>query len=575
MLHMFLGRALDRKTTRPPGLTFAMDDTPPAAFAIGLALQHVAIQSIYLVIPVIVAGALSSDPGNATRFLCLSLLGAAVWQILQLLPKGPLGSGYPIPGTNSAATVGGYVLVAATGGSFNAASAAVVVTGLVLILLTFVMHRIRVFLPNEVAGVVVILIGVALLMLSARRLGLTGTDAPPDPTTLLAMFGSLSMMVALALSGTRAAPFAVLVGALAGIPLAIWLGHAVPNGHAVLAARPWFALPQPWLPDFGGLKMAPLVAFLVSIVALKATALGSLVVVQRATDASWTLPDPRPIRRGLLANGVAVVLAGLLGGALPGPATAAAGLSIATGTMARRIVWVGAAMLVVLALFPKIVALFVLVPYPVQAAMLFYVSGFIMAQGCQLVTARLLDTRRMLIVAFGLSAGLMVGLAPHAFETWVPAIASPVSFGALIAFLVNLITLPLVRRRAQVRVKLGAGAERQVTEWFGTLGGAWGLKAQTERLGHEALTEYVDIFRERELPDLDLAAIRGEDRVEIRMTWLGPALPIPARRPDVEDLLGERDAREGFSVWMATSRAQGFTQRAVADGTEATLILED
>ena len=54
MLHMFLGRALDRKTTRPPGLTFAMDDTPPAAFAIGLALQHVAIQSIYLVIPVIV-----------------------------------------------------------------------------------------------------------------------------------------------------------------------------------------------------------------------------------------------------------------------------------------------------------------------------------------------------------------------------------------------------------------------------------------------------------------------------------------------------------------------------------------
>ena len=367
----------------------------------------------------------------------------------------------------------------------------------------------------------------------------------------------------------------MLVGAIAGIPLAIWLGHGVPNGHAVLAARPWFALPQPWLPDFGGLKTAPLVAFLVSIVALKATALGSLVVVQRATDASWTLPDPRPIRRGLLANGVAVVVAGILGGALPGPATAAAGLSIATGTMARRIVWVGAAMLVVLALFPKAVALFVLVPYPVQAAMLFYVSGFIMAQGCQLVTARLLDTRRMLIVAFGLSAGLMVGLAPHAFETWVPAIASPVSFGALIAFLVNLVTLPLVRRRARVRVKLDSEAERQVTEWFGTLGGAWGLKAQTERLGHEALAEFVDIFRERELPDLDLAATRGEDRVEIRMTWVGPALPLPTRRPDVEDLLGERDAREGFSVWMATSRAQGFTQRAVVGGTEASLILED
>jgi NCS2 family nucleobase:cation symporter-2 len=331
-----------------------------------------------------------------------------------LLTRGPIGSGYPIPGTHTAALLGAYMMTGHSGAGFGAIGAMVFITGVAAAGLVFVMQRLRVFLPNEVAGVVVVLIGVTLVSVATVQLGLTGRNAAAYQCAA-SMFGSLGVMVCVALSRTKAAPFAVLVGSLAGVMLAILLGQAPANAAEILAERPWLAFPQPWSPDFAGVQPATLLAYLLALVAMIATSAGSMVVIQRASDADWTRPDGPPIRRGLLANGIGIAAAGLIGGAAPGPATAAVGLSIATGTLARRIAWCGVPLLVILALCPKFVALFVLTPAPVKAAMLFYVAGFIMAQGCQLTTARLLDTRRTLIVAFGLTSGLAVAIAPQIF----------------------------------------------------------------------------------------------------------------------------------------------------------------
>ncbi|MFM2057781.1 MAG: hypothetical protein RLY71_2166 [Pseudomonadota bacterium] len=568
----YLGRTLDRGMARPAGLVYWLDDRPPLPSALGLALQHLAIQSVYFVIPTVIAGSLSPDPTDAARFLCLSILAAALWQALMLLTRGPVGSGYPIPGTHTAALVGAYALTGATGAGFGAASAMLILTGLVCIVLTFLMHRLRVVLPNEVTGVVVILIGVALVVVATQRLGLQPGGKLPERSALGVMFASLLVMVCLALSRTRAAPFAVLIGSVCGVPLALALGHVAPDAAALVAGRPWFALPQPWAPRFDQIALGPMLAFLV---ALKATAVGSLVVLQRSGDARWSKPDAPPIRRGLLANGIAVTAAGLIGAACPGPATAAVGLSIATGTLARRIVSVGAGLLVVVALCPKLVMLFVLMPEPVKAAMLFYVAGFIMAQGCQLVTARLLDTRRTLIVAFGLCAGTAVAVAPQAFLHAMPALASPLSVGAMVAFLINLVTLPLVSRRATLDLPLDARASRSVTDWFAGVAGSWALKAQTARATEQSLGELVELLQDRGTASVTLTARLAEDRVEVTLAWRGDALPEPPEFASIEDLMGPDEARQRFSVWLATRQAQGFRQRQAGETQEAWLAFED
>jgi hypothetical protein len=220
--------------------------------------------------------------------------------------------------------------------------------------------------------------------------------------------------------------------------------------------------------------------------------------------------------------------------------------------------------------------LFILVPEPIKAAMLFYVAGFIMAQGSQLVTARLLDTRRMLIVAFGLSSGLAVAVAPQAFVASVPVLASPLSVGALVAFLMNLFTLPMVSRRSEIILPLDGEALTKVEEWVREVAGAWALKAQTGIAVEQSLLELADLLIERRIPTATFAARLAEDRVEITLTWAGLPLPDRPKAATASVLMGDDDdARHGFAVWLATRQAQGFKQREVAGGNEVWLAFED
>jgi NCS2 family nucleobase:cation symporter-2 len=571
----FLERDADRRATRPQALVYWLDELPAPLATLGLALQHVAIQSIYFVIPAVLAAALSPNPVDAARFLSLSILAAALWQLLQAAARGPIGSGYPIPATHTAALVGAYAITGVAGGSFGAAGAMLILTGIACIALTFVMHRLRLVLPNEVAGVVVVLIGVALVGLATHRLGLHPGEKLPDGKGIFALGATLAVIVAVALSRTRAAPFAVLLGAVVGVPLSIALGQGYPDAAERLAQSPWFAIPQPWAPRFDEVSLAPLLAFLVAIVALKATAMGSMVMVQRASDAGWTRADAPPLRRGLLANGIAMSLAGMIGAACPGPATAAAGLSVATGTLTRRIVRGGAMILVAAAMCPKLAMAFVLMPEPIKAAMLFYTAGFIMAQGCQLVTGRVLDTRRMLIVAFGLSAGMATAVAPSAFMSSIPVLASPLAIGAMLAFVMNLATLPLVSRRAALELPLDENALTRVEEWIRELAGAWALKPQTGLAAEQSLFELIDLLMERGAPTIVLGARLAEDRIEITLGWKGMPLPERPKMATAADLMGDDDARHRFSVWLATRQAQGFRQRKLPDGHEAWLAFED
>ncbi|MBS0560693.1 MAG: hypothetical protein JSR21_11630 [Proteobacteria bacterium] len=574
-LRGYFARSADRRARVPSTLAYGLDARPPALTTLFLALQHVAIQSVYFVLPVAIAGAITNDPAEITHFLSLSILSVVIWQVIQLLTRGPLGAGYPIPATHTAALLSAYLLTAQSGGGFGRVGALVFLTGIGLGVLTFVMHRLRALLPNEVAGVVVMLIGIALIGVGTQQFGMQPGHAPPTLDSTLVLFASLVAMAGASLSRTRAAPFAVLIGALVGVALAMALHQGLPDAAAVLAARPWFWLPRPVPPDFAGISPSLVLAYVLPLIALQATAAGSLVMAQRAVDADWTRPDAPPIRRGLLGNAVAVALAGLFGAGATGPAMAAVGLSVATGTMARRIVWVGAALLVLIAFCPKFVALFVLTPAPVKAAMLFYVSGFIMAQGANLATVRLLDTRRTLIIASGLTAGVAVAIAPQILLQNLPAFASPLSLGAVVAFLVNLVTLPLVGQRAVLTLPLDRDAGRAAGKWFDRTAAAWGLKPQTAQSVGNALGELAHLLTERGTPSVTLTARSSEDRVEVALAWQGAPLPERTGAVSHEALLGTAEDMEKFILWMATREAYDFTQRATAEGCEARLVFED
>ena len=567
-------RRSDRHMVRPAGLVYWLDDQPPRAVQFGLAVQQVVIQSVFFIVPALFAGFLSSDPADAVRFVSLSILAAAVWQAMMLLKRGPIGSGYPVPASFPAGMLGAYAAVGQAGYGFGAAGAMIAITGLVAVGLTYTVRRLRLVLPNEVAGVVVMLTGVSLIVLAVDRLGLKAA-ASIDSAAVVVALASIAAMAAVWLSRSRAAPYSVLIGAGVGVVLSVWQGLVRPDAGALIAAQPWFALPQPWLPRFDQITAAPMVAFLVTLLAHKAATVGLLVVAQRNLDANWSKPDAPPIRRGLLANGLGMSAAGFLGALCALPSASGLGLSIALGTLARSILWVGAALLLALALCPKVVIIFVLTPEPVKAAMLLFLAGFILTQGCQLVTTRLLDTRRSLIVAFGLTAGLIEAVAPQAFTQSLPALASPLAIGALVAFMANLLTLPLVQKRASLTIDLVQPIGLHLSDWLAGVAGSWGLKPQTARHVEQSIGELVELLQEREARQVTITARSAEDRVEYSLQWTGEALPEPPATAAADDLMGDDLTRQRFSMWIATRQSFSYRQRPIADGQEAVLVFED
>ena len=562
------GRDADRVPAHMPDTVLGLADHAPLPQTIALALQHVAIQSIYFVLPGVAAAAFGLGPLEATRFLCVSLVGVAIYAVLQALTKGPIGSGYPIPGIPSPILLPPLLLAAQLGASLDQALGLVVLTGLGVMVCAPLIGRLSALMPTEVTGVVVFLIGASLLPAVLALLHFDAVAPAARLSELVVAAGCFVVMMVVGVLQWRLAPFAVLVGGLAGTAAALALGMTRPDAGALLQAAPWFAVPAPVARPAFDFDPSLATSFLVCLIPILASLMGSIVAIQRATDGAWTRPDPGPLRRGILAQGAAVVLSGMAGGMASGASSACVGVSIATRTFARSIAVAGAGVLFLLAFCPKAAALFVLVPAPVQAAMLLYVAGFMMAQGCEMVVVRKLDTRRRLVAGLGFSAGIAVLAAPGFFAAAVPALAAPLAMGSLVAFLANLVTLPLVRRTLVFTVPLRAATSELLEDRTFAIGGAWGLRGETVRKLHHALMEIGDLLAGRGLAEMTVTATQQEETVVLTVAFAGPALPPPARRPRIEDIEAGGDALEAMSLWLALREASRHATRSTPAGQE-------
>ena len=558
----FAPRDADRPILRPPQARFGLDDPVPFGVALGLAIQHMAIQAVYLVLPTTVAASFGLGPRAATNFVCLSILAFALLAVLQALRRGPVGAGYQMPALPTPVMVGAYLLCAGAGLGLDQAGALLVLAGLAAAVLTLLIRRPQALMPPEIAGVVVFLLGVALLPVMVDLLEMAHFQATPHAVHEIGVtLACFLVMVAVALSRSAAAPFGVLIGALAGLPMMLLVPGPGVDLMAVLAANPWLAVPEPVLPRFEALPVGLALGFAFAVLPAKATILGNLVALQRAADAGWRRPDGGPLSRGLLAHAVALMAAGGFGGMAPGPSSACVGLSIANRTLARSIAVVGALLLAALAFSPKLVSVFVAIPSPVKAAMLLYVACFMIATGCQLITIRMLDTRRSLVVGVGLIMGFAVLIAPTPFRDYLPALASALTFGALSAFVFHLLTLPFVRRRASLTLALDTTLHEVVETEMRRLGGAWGARRTTMDKVENLLIELGEVLARRGQDRMRVAASHLDEQVQVTIRHDGPPLPAPASTPDVGDLDGPVAQQEAFILWLATRQAATLHRR--------------
>ena len=545
-----------------------LHSTPPPGVLWPAALQHVGLGSVTLVFPLLVADTAGADAETLSSYLSLAMLALGLATLLQVWGRHGVGSGFLLPAVFTAIYLP-PTLVAAQMGGLGAVAALTLAAGVTQVALSFAVQRLRPWLPTELVGLVVLMIGVTLGLLALRLMLGFGPGLDRGTDDLLATAVALAVIIGISVwGGPRLRPVAVLAGLV--------LGFATHVVAVLLRDTPLLPVPVIWqMPSWPlatpSLEWTLLPGFAMGALACLVRVCGDVVACQRATDPDWRRPDFAPMKAGALADGLGTCLAGVLG--VPGvnSYTASVGLSIASGVTARRVGFAVGGLWIALALLPGSAEVVLAVPRGVLGAALFFAAAFITVTGMSIVTQRLMDARRTLVVGAALVIGLSYDAAPQIFSGMPAQIRLLVSSSLVLAMVAALLLVAAFRigtarqRQADWRATEG---EAPLRDFPRQAGAAWGARAEVVARLEEALEEVAHALPALMAPGsaAELTARFDEFNLDATLRWSGaPLLPAEGPPPSL-DAVEDAALAARLAALLLRRAADRVTEAVLPDG---------
>ena len=426
--------------------------TPPLAQAIPLGIQHVLAMFVSNVTPaIIIAGAAGFGFGsgspefpNLIYMIQMSMLFAGIATLFQTIGFGPVGARLPIvQGTSFAFIPIMIPLVAGKGvDAMGVVMCGVIVGGIFQACLAPFIGRLRFALPPLVTGLIVTMIGLALIKVGIQyAAGGVPAIGKPEYGSLQNWFvASVVIVTTLGLKFfTRGflSVAAVLVGLVVGYVVALFMGMVSFDNVGRAAV---FALPQPF--HFGfEFSVAAVVGFCLMAVISAIETVGDVSGITKGGAGREATADE--IKGATWADGLGSAVSGIFG-ALPNTSFSQnVGLIAITGVMSRMVVTFGAIFLIVAGLIPKVGALISTVPIEVLGGGVIVMFGMVAAAGVSMLSDVSWSRRNMVIFAISLSLGLGLQLEPGALQH-LPATAGVLLSSGLLPAATIAIVLNLV-----------------------------------------------------------------------------------------------------------------------------------
>jgi NCS2 family nucleobase:cation symporter-2 len=428
---------------KPKNIIYGVDENPPLSVTLLLGLQHIFVMSSTLLLPVVIVREIGGSFLEVRNVVSFSLIAAGIGTILQCLGKWRIGSGYLVPNLCGPSYLSVSIQAAWLGG-LPLMYGMTVVAGLFETLFSRVVHKLRGLFPTEVTGLVVLMVGVALIPLGASKfVGIHYEGDPFDPRVLFVAAVTLTTMVGISLwSKGKSRLYSVLIGFLVGYVFSYLAGIISPVDFEEVRHAPVFALPGFAASSLQlSFSWSLLPAFLIVSLCGALKSFGNLVTAQKINDENWKEPDVKNIGNGLFADGLSVMSAGLLGGVATDTSSSNVGTSLATGATSRVIGFVAGALFICLGFMPKLAALVSIMPDPVMGAILIYVTSFMVLSGFQIILTEALDTSKTFIIGisfiFGISLDILPGLYVHLPVWLMPVFGSSLTLATVMAILLN------------------------------------------------------------------------------------------------------------------------------------------
>lgn len=468
-------------TTRKFTSPYELNGRIPLRQAVPLGLQHVLAMFVGNLSPLlIIMGVCSITAGEGLGDLRVSLLQnamfiAGVVTLLQLYPIGPIGGRLPIVmGTSSgfiginngiaAATLAGIsagtITTSAAAGiyTYGVIMGACLVGGVFEMGLGFCVKPLRKFFPPVVTGTVVMAIGLSLVSVGIGFFG--GGSSAKDYGSIWNLVLGLSTLAVIIFFKHFTKGFTSVASILIGIAfgyvmsfvMGLFLPHTVEIDGAVVncgyitqwsqvADASWFALPK-LMPVPLQFDISAIIPMCIMFIVTAVETIGDTSGVtqggfgREATD--------KELSGAVVCDGFGSSLATVFG-VLPNTSFSQnVGLVGMTKVVNRFAISMGAYILILAALFPKIGAIISAMPQPVLGGAAVFMFASIVISGINLITKDSLSGRNATIVAIALGLGYGLGstTAVQGFmPQWMKYIfgGSGIVPAALIAIILNII----------------------------------------------------------------------------------------------------------------------------------------
>jgi len=550
---------------KPANIVYGLDEAPPPLVTAGNAVQHVALISINFVYPLLVFRLADVPVSGVASLLAVGLMVLGAGTFLQVVKLGPVGSGFLCPATFTAAYLSPSLLAVKAGG-LPLLFGMTLFAGMLEALFSRLLDRMRPYFPTEISGLVIFMIGISAGMAGLRLL--LGVNAEPVIPAEWSVAGiTLASMVAFNVWGRGIVRMLCALEGLVVGYVAAGLAGLLGGGQFESVARvAWIALPSfqyiGWSFD-----LTLVVPFAIACLAVAMKAVGTITVCQRMVDADWVRPNMRSASRGVLADGVTTMLAGMAGAVGTNTSTPSVGLASATGVASRYVAYAIGALFIALGFMPKLATLLAVMPRAVMVAALLFTICFIIINGLQVISSRLLDARRTLVIGFSIITGVAVEafptMAAGAPPSIVPLIGSSLVFSTLIALLLNFLFRIGVKRTATFKVESAPVQAEKLEQFMETNGAAWGARRDVIDRATFNLTQSIEVILDSCKPQgpVDVAATFDEFSLDLRVTYVGPPLELPERRPSNEEIMESEEGQRKLA---------GFMLRRYADRVAAT-----
>jgi uracil-xanthine permease len=338
--------------TTPSTLIFGLEDKPPFAASLLVALQHVSAMVIGTITPpLILAGILKFPAADTAYLVSMALLASALGTWLQCRQRGPVGSGLLSVTGTSFSFIGPLVMAGKAGGLGLMIGVSLVAAPCLILLAPFLPRLRSVFTPL-VSGVVVILIGASLLPTAFMSMAAPVAPDAPGWAGLAVAAIVVGVIVGAQASGRT---WARISGAVFGIAVG-WLVCAGFGGVRAPDAGDgaWFTQPRLLPHGFAfDWKLLPPFVFIYLVSMLEA--MGDLTATAQLSGLPTEGPSHwRRISGGVMADGIVSTTAALFGCFPSATYAQNNGVIQLTGVASRRVAYLMAALLCLLGLVPAV-----------------------------------------------------------------------------------------------------------------------------------------------------------------------------------------------------------------------------